>query len=145
MPKTTDPKPSIARTTTRIQDRRIRATRADQVTLLFRAFADRTRLRMLHLLRDGELCVGDIVQVLKITQPTASRHLANLRRSGLVTMRKEGLWVFYSLTPARGPVHQTFLDCLNSCFREVPELAADHRRARTVRRSGGCCPTPRPR
>ena len=71
------------------------------VDLLFRAFADRTRLRILHMLADGELCVCDIVGVLGVPQPKASRHLAYLRRAGLVTARKEGLWSYYRLAPAR--------------------------------------------
>ncbi len=53
--------------------------------LLFRAFADRTRLRILHMLANGELCVCDIVGVLEVPQPKTSRHLAYLRRAGLVT------------------------------------------------------------
>jgi DNA-binding transcriptional ArsR family regulator len=61
-----------------------------QVNLMFRAFSDRTRLRILHLLSEGELCVGDLVGVLRVPQPTASRHLAYLRRAGLVVTRKNG-------------------------------------------------------
>jgi ArsR family transcriptional regulator len=112
----------------------------DDVNLLFRAFSDRTRLRILHLLRDGELCVGDLVQTLVVPQPTASRHLAYLRRSGLVVSRKEGLWSFYSLAPATGSFHETLLDCLSSCFRDVPELHEDRARLQKLRSVGGCCP-----
>jgi ArsR family transcriptional regulator len=110
------------------------------VNLLFRAFSDRTRLRILHLLSRGEVCVGDLVKVLRVPQPTASRHLAYLRRAALVETRKEGLWTYYSLAPARGPFHRNLLDCLGTCFREVPELAADSRRHGRLRKSGGCCP-----
>lgn len=117
-------------------------TPTQRVTLMFRAFSDRTRLRILHLLTGGELCVGDIVGALKVDQPAISRHLRYLRRAGLVLMRKQGLWVFYALAPARGRIHQTFVDCLESCFEEVPELAADAARAKRIRATGGCCPTP---
>ncbi len=72
------------------------ASRVDQ---MFRAFSDRTRLRILNLLRDGELCVCDLVEVLGVPQPKTSRHLAYLRRSGLVVARKEGLWNYYQLAP----------------------------------------------
>ena len=54
------------------------------VDFMFRAFSDRTRLRILHLLRGGELCVCDLVEVLGVPQPKASRHLAYLRKAGLV-------------------------------------------------------------
>jgi ArsR family transcriptional regulator len=110
-----------------------------QVNLLFRAFSDRTRLRILHLLLEGELCVGDIVKVLLVPQPTASRHLAYLRRAGLVLNRKDGLWNFYRLAPARTTIHRNLLECLRTCFRDVPELAIDSRR-KAIRKSGGCCP-----
>ena len=114
--------------------------RVDRVDRMFRAFSDGTRLRILHLLQDGELCVGDLVEILQVPQPTASRHLAYLRRSGLVLTRKEGLWSFYTLAPARTTFHDKLLECLGACFKDVPELAADRARAQRVRRSGGCCP-----
>ena len=108
---------------------------------MFRAFSDRTRLRILHLLKGGELCVGDLVAILEVPQPTASRHLAYLRRSGLVVTRREGLWVHYALAPVGSRFHRDLLGCLASCFRDVPELAKDAKRAVKVRKSGGCCPT----
>jgi ArsR family transcriptional regulator len=110
------------------------------VDLMFRAFSDPTRLRVLHLLRGGELCVGDLIQILEVAQPTASRHLSYLRRAGLVSARKNGGWSFYSLVPARNEFHARLLDCLASCFREVPEIARDVERARRLRARGGCCP-----
>jgi ArsR family transcriptional regulator len=112
----------------------------NRVDRMFRAFSDRTRLRILHLLRDGELCVGDLVEVLQVPQPTASRHLAYLRRSGLVRTRKDGLWSYYALAPARDAFHGKLLECLGECFRQLPELAQDRALARKLRRSGGCCP-----
>ena len=107
---------------------------------LFRAFADRTRLRILHLLRDGELCVCDLMELLRIPQAKTSRHLGYLRRAGLVTSREEGAWSYYSLAPARDAVHEKLLDCLDACDKAVPEIAADRRSARKHRESGGCCP-----
>ncbi|MEO8036736.1 MAG: metalloregulator ArsR/SmtB family transcription factor [Acidobacteriota bacterium] len=78
----------------------------------FAAFSDPTRLRILHLLRDGELCVGDLVATLGLPQSTTSRHLAYLRRSSLVETRKSGLWTYYSLAPAKSDFHRKLLDCL---------------------------------
>jgi ArsR family transcriptional regulator len=117
------------------------AVQVQKVTLMFRAFSDRTRLRVLHLLAEQqELCVGDLVAALRVPQPKASRHLAYLRRAGLVVVRKDGLWKHYSLAPARTPFHRTLIVCLSGCFREVPELAADSKRYRRLRRL--CCPSP---
>jgi ArsR family transcriptional regulator len=80
---------------------------------MFRAFADRTRLRILSILDGSESCVGDIVDTLQIEQPKVSRHLAYLRRAGLVVVRRAGLWSYYSLAPARDRFHQKLLECLS--------------------------------
>jgi ArsR family transcriptional regulator, arsenate/arsenite/antimonite-responsive transcriptional repressor len=109
---------------------------------MFRAFSDRTRLRILHVLQGGELCVGDIVEILQAPQPRISRHLAYLRKAKLVTVRKSGLWSHYRLAPAKTPFHKKLLECLAKCFVEVPELQADTARAAKLRKAGGCCPEP---
>ena len=116
-------------------------TSSKSVSDRFAAFSDPTRLRILHLLHDGELCVGDLVTILDMPQPTVSRHLAYLRRSALVETRKSGLWMYYSLAPAKSEVNRKLLECLTACFADVPELKADARRAKNVRKAGGCCPT----
>jgi ArsR family transcriptional regulator, arsenate/arsenite/antimonite-responsive transcriptional repressor len=100
------------------------------VDRLFRAFSDRTRLRVLHLLTKGEVCVGDLVAVLRLPQPTVSRHLAYLRRSGLVAVRRDSSRMYYTLVDPRSPFHAKLLECLTSCFAEVPELTRDATRAR---------------
>jgi ArsR family transcriptional regulator, arsenate/arsenite/antimonite-responsive transcriptional repressor len=110
------------------------------IDLMFRAFSDRTRLRILLVLRGGELCVGDIVEILQAPQPRISRHLAYLRKAKLVMVRKSGLWSHYSLAPAKTPFHRKLLECLAKCFSEVPELQADSSRAAKLKISGGCCP-----
>jgi ArsR family transcriptional regulator len=117
---------------------------ATSPTSLLAAFADPTRLRILNLLQAGDLCVADLVQLLRVPQPTASRHLAHLRRAGLVATRKEGLWVFYALARPASPFHARLVDCLACCFREVPELHADLGRADKLRAKGGCCPLHEP-
>jgi len=106
---------------------------------MFRAFSDRTRLRILHMLREGELCVCDLVEVIGVPQPKVSRHLAYLRKAGLVLARKQGLWSYYKLAPARDQFHQKLLDCLASCFGSVPELAKDAAALRAVNSSRTCC------
>ena len=114
---------------------------SEKVSDKFAAFSDPTRLRILHLLCDGELCVGDLVEILDMPQPTVSRHLAYLRRSALVETRKSGLWMYYSLTTAKSTFHARLLDCLEACFADVPELKKDAARAKKLRQKGGCCPT----
>lgn len=98
---------------------------------MFRAFADLTRLRILRVLRRGETCVGDVVAALRLPQARVSRHLAYLRRAGLVRRRVAGHWAHYSLAPARGALQRRLLRCLDSCFRDL---------APTGRRGRSCCP-----
>src|SRR5271169_4710285 len=102
--------------------------RVGQVDRMFRAFSDRTRIRIVHLLLPGELCVCHIVDVLDLPQPKVSRHLAYLRRTGLVLTRKEGLWNYYRLAPAQSEFHEKLVQCLGTCFKEVPELTRDAER-----------------
>lgn len=113
---------------------------SNRVDLMFRAFSDCTRLRILCLLRQREFCVGDIVSVLELPQPTISRHLAYLRKAGLVRVRKVGLWCLYSLAPAETEFHGKLLSCLADCFAEVPEIRLDSARAAEIEEFGGCCP-----
>ena len=84
-------------------------------------------------------CVGDLVAVLAAPQTTVSRHLAYLRRSGLVRVRKDGLWKHYSLVDAKTAFHRRLLGCLGGCFDEVRELAADRPRYERLKRR--CCPS----
>jgi ArsR family transcriptional regulator len=116
----------------------MKTKRISRVDGMFRAFSDRTRLRILHLLLPGELCVCDIVDALDLAQPKVSRHLAYLRRTRLVLARKEGLWNYYRLAPADGEFHEKLLECLTTCFREVAELAEDTGR---LKKASGkrCC------
>ena len=64
----------------------------------FRAFADHTRLRLLNLMREDEVCVCFFTEILGTHQPKISRHLAYLRRAGIVSARREGQWMHYGIT-----------------------------------------------
>ena len=66
--------------------------------LFFQALGDRTRLRLLNLMRDSEMCVCYFVEVFKTNQPKISRHLAYLRNAGLVAARRDGKWIHYRIT-----------------------------------------------
>ncbi|MDT4895215.1 MAG: ArsR family transcriptional regulator, arsenate/arsenite/antimonite-responsive transcriptional [Acidobacteriota bacterium] len=69
----------------------------DDELLFFRALADYTRLRLLNLMGDDEVCVCFFVEVLRVNQPKISRHLAYLRRAGVVAARREGKWMHYRI------------------------------------------------
>jgi ArsR family transcriptional regulator len=99
-----------------------------QLETVFKALADRTRLRILGLLTAGEICVCDIHGSLDLPQPTVSRHLAYLRKSGLVAWRKEGLWVHYRLAELPDPVLQTVFDAVKHAIGHVSVHDRDRRR-----------------
>ena len=116
----------------------ISAPKTRRADSLFRAFSDRTRLRILNLLLGGELCVCDLVKALRVPQPRASRHLAYLRKAGLVLARKQGYWSYYRLAPASNALHTKLLECLKCCLQEVPELLKDSKALRECR-GKNCC------
>ncbi|HJR59539.1 MAG TPA: metalloregulator ArsR/SmtB family transcription factor [Vicinamibacterales bacterium] len=102
--------------------------RLNALETLFKALADGTRLRILGLLQSGEICVCDIHGSLGLPQPTVSRHLAYLRKSGLVLGRKDGLWVHYRLASLPDPVMQTVVDAVNHALGHVDAGEKDRRR-----------------
>lgn len=105
-----------------------------QMEELFKACADQTRLRILNMLAcEGEVCVCHLVDVLQTNQPKVSRHLAYLKRVGLVADRKDGLWVHYRLATPLAEHAERLLACLNGCCVEVPEMQRDVMRLQTVR------------
>jgi len=91
----------------------------------FRVLGDETRLKMIWLLlHHEELCVCDFMEVLRITQSKASRHLRNLYHVGLVTDRREGTWSYYSLSTSDDELIRAHLDTLKQSLATRPELAA---------------------
>ena len=111
----------------------------------FKALADQTRLRILGLLTAGEICVCDIHGSLGVPQPTASRHLAYLRKTGLVATRKEGLWVHYRLAQLPDPVMQALLDAVTHAIGHVDAGAKDRKRLATRIDLAPVSSEPRPR
>jgi len=90
----------------RVSQLKRRARVTDGITLrrleaVFAGLADSTRLKILKLLADEELCACEVMAALDLTQPTTSHHLGILERSGLVTSRREGKWVFYKIADAK--------------------------------------------
>src|SRR5271154_5626158 len=95
------------------------------IDLLFRALADRTRLRLLTLIADREICVCYFVDILKISQPKISRHLAYLRRAGIVAARRQGRWMHYRLLVPNDMVASAILRETLGHLRQLPEMRAD--------------------
>ena len=110
------------------------ATKEYSIALLFKALGDRTRLRLINLIGKDEVCVCFFVEVLKLNQPKISRHLAYLRRAGVVSARREGKWMHYRLVEPP--------DChAANIFREVraglandPAMKSDRTRLEKI-----CC------
>lgn len=109
---------------------------------LFKALADTTRLRILGLLLAGEVCVCHIHESLRIPQSRASRHLAYLRRAGLVAARKEGLWVHYRLADAPDPVIAAIREAVIQALGPIDAVRKDA--DRLFRKTGCCVPVERP-
>ena len=103
-----------------------------------KALADPTRVRMLALLGAGEVCVCHLHESLGITQSKASRHLAYLRRAGLVETEKRGLWVYYRRAPGAHPMAQAVLDAVAHRLADVPTVQRD---LRQLGKRLGCCVT----
>lgn len=82
----------------------------NEMETLFAALADKTRLRLLNLIRDEEVCVCFFTEVMDLSQPKISRHLAYLRKAGIVESRKEGKWVHYRISDKLGSEGLSLLD-----------------------------------
>ena len=102
--------------------------------LLFKGFADPTRIRILNVLAAGEICVCDLVDLLGLPQSTISRHLRYLHRAGLVEVSREWKFAHYRLAEPSQAVHRTLIGCVRTCFRGLPQL--DRERALAEQRAG---------
>ena len=103
---------------------------------LFKALADETRLRILGLLLMGEVCVCHIHESLRVPQPKVSRHLAYLRRAGLVDTRRDGLWIYYRLAESANPIVSTLRQAVAHALGHVDSI---HRDAERLKKKTGCC------
>lgn len=106
----------------------------DDELLLFRALADITRLRLLNLMGDGEVCVCFFVEVLGTNQPKISRHLAYLRRAGVVEARREGKWMHYKVVEPPDPHAARIFREVRAWLRDDADMRIDRERLVKV-----CC------
>jgi ArsR family transcriptional regulator len=97
----------------------------DKPDQLFKAFADETRLRLLNLLAQRPHCVCEFQCILRVPQPKISRHLAYLRRSGLVIETRHGKNIMYALAEPGNEVHAALLRCVRGCFQKIDFLQRD--------------------
>ena len=100
----------------------------DALTSVYAALADPTRLRILSLLGAEEICVCHIHASLDVPQPTASRHLAYLRKSGLVETRREGIWMYYRLARLQNPVVAAIVQAALHALTHTTIASRDERR-----------------
>lgn len=110
----------------------------DLVTL-FQALGDATRLRLVNLLSAGEVCVCFFVDVLGESQPKVSRHLAYLRRAGVVQARRDGKWIHYSLSEQTDPKLRAVLEATIRAFGEDRQMQRDR-----LALERACCATKLP-
>ena len=91
----------------------------------FAALADVNRLRLLHLMQNGEICVCYLQGVLQTNQPKVSRHLAYLRKSGLVAARRDGVWMHYQLSRSLNPAAQRLVAAAVDALQQLPAATRD--------------------
>jgi ArsR family transcriptional regulator len=102
--------------------------------LFFRALADRTRLRIINLIGDQEVCVCFFVEILKTNQPKISRHLAYLRRAGIVAARRDGIWMHYRLATPNDENAARVLQDVRTWLATDPAMQQDLNRLNKI-----CC------
>jgi ArsR family transcriptional regulator len=102
--------------------------KAFDMEVFFRALADRTRLRLLNLIGDEEVCVCFFVEALKTNQPKISRHLAYLRRAGVVSARREGKWMHYRVVAPPDPHAARVFEEVRAWLKEDRQMQTDRER-----------------
>lgn len=110
------------------------ASKNYNIETLFKALADRTRLRLINLIGESEVCVCFFVAILKSSQPKVSRHLAYLRRAGVVAARREGKWMHYRLAEPPDEHAARIFREVRAALAEHPEFQCDREKLLQV-----CC------
>lgn len=110
------------------------SSKENSIALLFKALADRTRLRLINLIGEDEVCVCFFVEVLKTNQPKISRHLAYLRRAGVVSSRREGKWIHYRVVEPPDPHAANIFREVRSWLKSDPVMQSDSARLKRI-----CC------
>ena len=105
----------------------------ENISTIFKSLGDETRLRILSLLmKEEELCVCYLMDVLQLPQSTVSRHLALLKKAGWLKDRREGVWIYYSIDRSQAPIQQFLLPVLRNFLPTTDIAKQDQIRLRTV-------------
>ncbi|NOX09147.1 MAG: metalloregulator ArsR/SmtB family transcription factor [Gammaproteobacteria bacterium] len=108
----------------------------ESLAILFKTLSEPVRLRIIYLLlKQGELCVCDLVDTLELSQSVVSRHLAYLRNNGLVATRREGVWIYYRIV---GDCCQPLFEHIRQCGEDNVEMQADVARLKATARQNLC-------
>lgn len=99
----------------------------DELENVFKALADKTRLRILAIVGNNEVCVCHIHDSLGVPQPTVSRHLAYLRKSGIVAARRDGVWMHYRVSRSLSPVVQGVVAAALDALQQLPATTQDRK------------------
>jgi len=110
----------------------------DQLVQFFRALSEETRLRMVMLLTQGELCVCDLMVVLDESQSKVSRHPAYLKHSGLTKSKRVGVSMHYWLDETSNGMYKSHLSLLKEQLSHLPPFSTDIENLRELKRQGGC-------
>jgi ArsR family transcriptional regulator len=110
----------------------------EQLAQFFKALSEETRLRIMMLLTQGELCVCDLMFVLDEPQSKVSRHLAYLKHSGLTNSKRAGVWIHYWLKESVDNVYRTHLDFLKRQLSHLPQFRMDREKLLELKKQGGC-------
>lgn len=113
----------------------------NDLVLLAKAFADPTRVRIVAALRQGELCVCELSDALEITQSTLSMQLQMVRQAGLVSTRRNGKWIYYSIDPTQAKIVDALFAHHRDALKVDGRLKRDEERIqkRLKLREKGCC------
>ncbi len=123
----------------------------DELENVYKALADKTRLRILALLGNNEVCVCHLHDSLGLPQPTVSRHLAYLRKSGLVAARRDGVWMHYQVSRSLSPLIRAILGAAVDALQQVAATSQDRKQFQRSfgqlyvldSPAGGACCSPR--
>lgn len=110
----------------------------EQLVQFFKALSDETRLRIMMLLTQGELCVCDLMFVLDEQQSKVSRHLAYLKYSGLTNSKRAGVWMHYSLKETTDDVHKVQINFLKEQLSHLSQFSKDREKLLELKKQGGC-------
>ena len=110
----------------------------EQLVQFFKALSDETRLRIMMLLTQNELCVCDLMEVLGEPQSKVSRHLAYLKHSGITESKRAGVWMHYRLKDSQNGIYRAQIDFLKMQLSLLPQFCEDKDKLIELKKQGSC-------